>query len=78
MKRSLLLAGVLFGPVFGEAPQPTISGIWMMGQSLCDGSESLPIVSTKDTGFGNLMFERSVRTWLPKNNSSTPEKRPAE
>ena len=59
-------------------PSPTISGIWMMGQSLCDGSESLPIVSTADTGFGNYAFQRGVRTWLPKDNSSTPEKRAAE
>ncbi len=57
---------------------PAISGIWMMGQSLCDGSESLPVVTSADTGWGNLSFARGVRTWLPKDNSATPELRPAE
>ena len=52
-----------------------ISGIWMMGQSLGDGSESLPVVSTEGSRWGNLMFERGVRTWLTKDNSATPEKR---
>lgn len=55
---------------------PTISGIWMMGQSLCDGSESLPLVSTEASSRGNVMFRCGVRTWLAQNNSSTPEKRP--
>ena len=55
-----------------------LSGIWMMGQSLCDGSESLPVVSEKGSAWGNLMFQRGVRTWLPKDNSATPEKRGAE
>ena len=53
-----------------------ISGIWMMGQSLGDGSESLPVVSTESSTWGNLMFQRGVRTWLAKDNSATPEKRP--
>lgn len=75
MKRSLLLAGVLASAAFGDTP--TISGIWMMGQSLCDGSESLPIVTSTDTGWGSYSFARSVRTWLPKDNSATPDKRPA-
>jgi hypothetical protein len=55
-----------------------IAGIWLMGQSLCDGSESLPVVSATDSGWGNVMFRRGVRTWLPKDHSATPEKRPAE
>ncbi len=55
-----------------------ISGIWMMGQSLCDGSESLPVVSTEGSTWGNVMFDRGVRTWLAKDNSGTPEKRPDE
>jgi len=53
-----------------------LSGIWMMGQSLCDGSESLPVVSEKGSAWGNLMFQRGVRTWLAKDNAATPEKRP--
>ncbi|MFO1486073.1 MAG: phosphate ABC transporter substrate-binding protein [Verrucomicrobiaceae bacterium] len=60
------------------AAEPAISGIWMMGQSLCDGSESLPAVSRKDSSWGNLMFQRGVRTWLAKDHGSTPEKRAAE
>ncbi|MFM2143645.1 MAG: hypothetical protein RLZZ476_2189 [Verrucomicrobiota bacterium] len=52
-----------------------ISGIWMMGQSLCDGSESLPVVSSEGSKWGNVMFERGVRTWLAKDNGATPEKR---
>ncbi len=59
-------------------PGPSISGIWLMGQSLCDGSESLPVVTSEDTGWGNLTFQRGVRTWLPKDNSATPELRPSE
>ncbi len=46
-----------------------------MGQSLGDGSESLPVVTTGDTGWGNYAFLRGVRTWLPKDNSATPENR---
>ena len=57
-------------------PKESISGIWLMGQSLCDGSESLPVVSSTGSGWGNVMFQRGVRTWLPKDNSATPEKRP--
>jgi hypothetical protein len=52
-----------------------ISGIWMMGQSLGDGSESLPVVSAEGSRWGNVMFQRGVRTWLAKDNSATPEKR---
>ncbi len=64
-----LLLGV---PAFAA----NISGIWMMGQSLCDGSESLPVVSAEGSKWGNVMFQRGVRTWLAKDNSATPEKRP--
>jgi hypothetical protein len=80
MKRlSCILAVLCLNPLtFAADPVPTISGIWMMGQSLCDGSESLPIVSTDDSKLGNMMFQRGVRTWLPKDNSGTPEKRSAE
>ncbi len=55
-----------------------VSGIWMMGQSLCDGSESLPLVSTNDSAWGNVMFQRGVRTWLANDQAATPESRPAE
>lgn len=59
-------------------PKESIAGIWLMGQSLCDGSESLPVVSATDSGWGNVMFQRGVRTWLPRGHSGTPEKRAAE
>ena len=49
-----------------------------MGQSLCDGSESLPLVTPEDTGWGNLAFRRGVRTWLPNAEAATPQKRTAE
>lgn len=49
-----------------------------MGQSLCDGSESLPIVTPQDTGWGNLSFKRGVRTWLPNDHPATPAARPAD
>ena len=62
----------------GSALATDLCGIWMMGQSLCDGSESLPVVSEKGSAWGNLMFQRGVRTWLAKDNSATPEKRGAE
>jgi len=67
----------------GFSPDPTvikrgIVGLWMMGQSLCDGSESLPIVTPTDTGWGNYRFKRGVRTWVYGDHVSTPEERPAE
>ncbi|MDB6007127.1 MAG: hypothetical protein JWR15_4114, partial [Prosthecobacter sp.] len=80
MKPALLFFGtVLFLGVVGAAePKPTLSGIWLMGQSLCDGSESLPVVTSADTGWGNLAFARGVRTWLPNDHPATPEQRAAE
>ncbi len=79
MKRELILSSlVLFcGAAFGAEPIRGISGIWLMGQSLCDGSESLPVVTGEDSGWGNLAFARGVRTWLPNDNPATPEKRAA-
>ena len=64
------------GQILAVEPLADLSGIWMMGQSLCDGSESLPVVSSEGSKWGNVMFERGVRTWLAKDNSATPEKRP--
>lgn len=77
MKLSFILLA-LTGLAGAADTAPKISGIWMMGQSLCDGSESLPVVTSEDTGWGNLTFQRGVRTWLPKDNSATPDLRPAE
>lgn len=49
-----------------------------MGQSLCDGSESLPIVTSADTGWGNWAFQRGVRTWLPSDHPAAPDQRAAD
>jgi acetyl esterase/lipase len=57
---------------------PSIVGLWLMGQSLCDGSESLPLVTPTDTGWGNLAFKRGVRTWNYGDHAATPEGRAAE
>ncbi|MEZ0275632.1 MAG: phosphate ABC transporter substrate-binding protein, partial [Roseimicrobium sp.] len=65
-------------PSAAQVKPATIQGIWMMGQSLCDGSESLPLVTPMDTGFGNYSFARGVRTWIAGDNAATPEKRPEE
>ncbi|MGV3664095.1 MAG: phosphate ABC transporter substrate-binding protein [Prosthecobacter sp.] len=53
----------------------TLLGLWLMGQSLCDGSESLPLVTPEDTGWGNYRFQRGVRTWVHGDNGAEPEKR---
>lgn len=55
-----------------------IIGLWMMGQSLCDGSQSLPIVTPADTGWGNLAFKRGVRTWVYGDHQDKPGERPEE
>ena len=55
-----------------------ITGLWMMGQSLCDGSESLPLVTPSDSGWGNYMFKRGVRTWVYGDHVAKPEERPGE
>jgi hypothetical protein len=77
MNRSIW-ALIIAIPLLASEPAPTVSGIWMMGQSLCDGSESLPLVTPTDTGWGNLMFLRGVRTWLPQDHPASPEKRANE
>lgn len=71
----ILLA--LAGLVGAADTEPRISGIWMMGQSLCDGSESLPIVTSADTGWGNRTFQRGVRTWLASDHPAAPDQRAA-
>jgi hypothetical protein len=55
-----------------------IVGLWMIGQSLCDGSESLPIVTPNDSGWENYRFKRGVRTWVYGNHVARPEERPDE
>jgi hypothetical protein len=75
MKNLLYLAASTLTAFVHAADTPPIVGLWMMGQSLCDGSESLPVVSTEGSKWGNRMFDLGVRTWLSKDNSATPEKR---
>ncbi len=55
-----------------------IIGLWMMGQSLCDGTESLPIVTPTDTGRGNYRFKRGIRTWVYGDHAASPQERPDE
>lgn len=74
--RFLLLA--LAGLAGAAETPPALSGIWMMGQSLCDGSESLPIVTSADTGWGNRTFQRGVRTWLSSDHPAAPDQRAPE
>jgi len=74
---SLLFSLFLFS-LTAEDEEPALAGIWMMGQSLGDGSESLPLVTPDDTGWGNLAFKRGVRTWLPGPDAAKPEQRPAD
>ena len=74
---SLCFPLALLSPTVAEE-KPALAGIWMMGQSLGDGSESLPLVTPEDTGWGNLAFRRGVRTWLPGADAASPEKRPAD
>ncbi len=71
------LAGSLSAAFTAESA-PTLSGIWLMGQSLCDGSESLPVVTSTGSGWGNMAFTRGVRTWLPNDHPATPEQREAD
>lgn len=73
------LAAAVWPAAAAEVKQEkSIAGIWLMGQSLCDGSESLPLATPQDTGWGNYAFLRGVRTWLPGEHAAAPEKRPAE
>ncbi|WP_395745711.1 phosphate ABC transporter substrate-binding protein [Prosthecobacter sp.] len=75
-----MAVGLACAPGLAGAAEPAarISGIWMMGQSLCDGSESLPVVTPADSGWGNLAFRRGVRTWLPNDHPAAPEQRAAD
>ena len=59
-------------------PKTPIVGLWLMGQSLCDGSESLPLITPADSGWGNLAFRRGVRTWLSADHGAVPAKRTEE
>jgi hypothetical protein len=74
---SLLLAFAA-SPSVAAGDDEFVDGIWMMGQSLGDGSESLPLVTPDDTGWGNLAFRCGVRTWRPGPDAAKPELRPSD
>ncbi|MDR3401850.1 MAG: phosphate ABC transporter substrate-binding protein [Chthoniobacter sp.] len=74
----MLLAPVLAcgqSPPKEPALHSSIVGLWLMGQSLCEGAESLPIITSADSGWGNYAFRRGVRTWAPKDHGAQPELR---
>lgn len=73
-----LLLTIAGSPWLAPGDDLVVVGIWMMGQSLGDGSESLPLVTADDTGWGNLAFRRGVRTWLPGADAANPVQRPAD
>jgi hypothetical protein len=58
---------------------PQLAHIVTMGQSLGAGAESFPILSTRDTGYGNLQFSRGRVTWREQEPvyCGAPELRPA-
>ena len=58
--------------------QRDIVGLWLIGQSLCEGAESLPLVTHSDGDWGNYMFQRGVRTWSYGRYGDKPHERPAE
>ncbi len=53
----------------------TLYHIIHMGQSLGSGDQSLPLVTTSNTGFGNLRFKTGTHTWSNNYFPSEPEKR---
>ena len=61
-----------------QSGKDRVVGLWLMGQSLCEGAQSLPIVTGADTGRGNLAFKRGVRTWIYGKHADKPEDRPDE
>ncbi len=65
-------------PLDSPVLEKGIVGLWLMGQSLCDGSESLPLVTPTDHGWGNYRFKRGVRTWAYGNHCDKPEERSNE
>lgn len=74
-KANRRLAGLILGAWMGSAAvlnagakdaaafDSGICGLWLMGQSLAEGAESVPIVTEKSSDPGNLRFQRGVRTW---------------
>lgn len=75
---AMVIAGLAIQGHAADPPPPALQGLWLMGQSLCEGSESLPLVTTTPSLWGNWMFQRGVRTWSHGPWSAKPEGRPAD
>lgn len=75
---TLLMAALAIHGHAADPPPTALQGLWLMGQSLCEGSESLTLVTTTPSPGGNWMFQRGVRTWSHGPWSAKPEGRPAE
>ncbi|HEX3659732.1 MAG TPA: hypothetical protein VHV55_28350 [Pirellulales bacterium] len=89
--RLIAAIGLLAVPCFAEQPgtkksvgpddrdaavlKAPVVGLWLMGQSLCEGAEALPLVTPSDSGWGNFAFKRGVRTWIAGDLDAEPEKR---
>lgn len=71
------VAALLALGLCASAQTAELHGIWLMGQSLCEGAESLPIVTPRAAVEGTWRFRRGVRTWVYGDHPSSPEQRPA-
>lgn len=62
---SLYLGPAVTGQYAQSTPSQfsALAHIIHMGQSLAVGMESLPIITTADTGFGSLRFNMGIQTW---------------
>ncbi|AWO00349.1 phosphate ABC transporter substrate-binding protein [Chitinophaga alhagiae] len=59
----------------GGQQDSTVFHILHGGQSLGEGSQSLPLVTTAPTGYGNFRFSMGTHTWR-NNYGNNPESRP--
>ncbi len=73
-----LAAPAVFGAEPAEAfSEGRVAGVWLMGQSLCEGAEALPLVTPQSQRGGTYSFARGVRTWKAGDHPATPEAREA-
>jgi hypothetical protein len=72
----LMVVGLMSTGVMAQSSGPPLQGLWLMGQSLCEGSESLPLVTTAPSKWGNWSFRCGVRTWDRGPLAATPAARP--
>jgi len=71
----IVLVGCTGEIVRSESNLPEVNHIVHMGQSLGAGEQSLPIVTTEETGFGNLKFSMGTHTWTQSFFADTPGRR---